>query len=299
MRKSSASKTSISTWINVWPHRPECPGTMSTVRTDRLPGHKAWSSFPGARSRATTVCTVLAACFLAFSATTSVAAETIGVLTYHTHPPFITGQKQGLTYDLADFLTSKSSGRFVFKVTPMSRPRLNKAIEQSEAAIVPWVNPAWFKDKAETRYLWSRYPLMEDANGIVSRQDARIDYEGPASLSGLKFGGIRGHVYTGIDPFIAQSNTTRRVDSDNHLANFGKLKDGRIDVTLTPESGARYLIKEHGLEDILYISPKPHSSYQRRVMVLGGRTDLIDFVDGLLAESSEDNEWHMIVERYR
>lgn len=299
MRKVSTSKTPIGTPFHLWPDRPEYSGTTSMLKTDRLSGRKTSSSFPGARSRATIVYTVLLACLLAFGATTSVAAETIGVLTYHTHPPFITGQKQGLTYDLADFLTRQSSGRFVFEVTPMSRPRLNKAIEQSEAAIVPWVNPAWFKDKAETRYLWSRRPLMEDANGIVSRQDARIDYDGPASLSGLTFGGIRGHVYTGIDPFIAQSNSTRRVDADNHLANFGKLKDGRIDVTLTPESAARYLIKEHGLEDILYISPKPHSSYQRRVMVPGGRTDLTAFVDELLSESSEDSEWHIIVERYR
>ena len=242
---------------------------------------------------------MLLACLMAFCTTTSLAAETVRIYTYHTHPPFIIGQNQGLTYDLADFLTSKSSGRFVFVVTPMSRPRLNKAIEKPEAAIVPWVNPAWFKDKAETRYLWSSHPLMKDANGIVSRRDARIDYEGPASLSGLTFGGIRGHVYTGIDPFIEQSNTTRRVDSDNHLENFGRLQDGRIDVTLTPESAARYLIKKHGLENILYISPRPHSRYQRRVMVPGGRTDLKAFVDGLLSESSEDNEWLEIIERYR
>ncbi|MDX2315182.1 MAG: hypothetical protein QNL90_14035 [Gammaproteobacteria bacterium] len=51
--------------------------------------------------------------------------------TYHAHPPFITGKNQGLTYDLADYLTGKSSERFVFVVMPMSRPHLNKAIELS------------------------------------------------------------------------------------------------------------------------------------------------------------------------
>jgi len=258
-----------------------------------------WPPIQAARHRATTVCAVLLSCLLAFGPASAKAAKTIAMYTYHTHPPFITGKNQGLTYDLADYLTSKSSERFVFVVMPMSRPHLNKAIEQPEAAIVPWVNPAWFKDKAETRYLWSRYALMEDANGIVSRQDARIVYEGPASLSGHAFGGIRGHVYTGIDPFIAQSNTTRRVDSDNHVENFTKLRDGRIDVTLIPESAARYLIKEHGLEDTLYISPEPHSRYQRRLLVPGGRTDLIVFVDGLFFESSEDNQWQELIARYR
>ena len=65
------------------------------------------------------------------------------------------------------------------------------------------------------------------------------------------------------------------------------------------ESAALYLIKKHGLEDALYISSRPHSSYQRRVMVPGGRTDLMAFVDGVLSESSEDSEWLEIIERYR
>lgn len=299
MQELSDSEAPNSTHVPIWPGRPACSATSSMVKSDRRPGQTTWLPSPGVRDRAVAVWAVLLACLMIFSTTASSAEETVGIFTYHTHPPFITGQNQGLTYDLAEFLTSKSSGRFVFVVTPMSRPRLNKSIEQSQAAIVPWVNPAWFKDKAETRYLWSRHPLMEDANGVVSRQDTRIDYEGPASLSGLTFGGIRGHVYTGIDPYIEQSNTTRRVDSDNHLTNFGKLQDGRIDVTLIPESAALYLIKEHGLEDALYISSRPHSSYQRRVMVPGGRTDLMAFVDGVLSESSKDSEWLEIIERYR
>ncbi len=226
------------------------------------------------------------------------APEQVAVYTYHTHPPFVTGKHEGLTFDLAKYLSEKSGGRFRFRVVLMSRPRLNKAIKDPGAMIVPWVNPAWFKDVEEKRYLWSKNALMEDANGIISRRGRNLNYEGPSSLSGLIFGGIRGHIYTGIDDFIRHSKTTRRVNTDNHLANFQKLSKGRIDVTLTPESAARYLIKEHSLGEELYLSPKPHSRYRRRVMVPNGRADIMAFINEVLAASRHDKAWLQMFARY-
>lgn len=226
--------------------------------------------------------------------------EIVAVYTYHTHPPFITSEDEGLSYDLAEYLTQKSHGQFKFVVMPMSRPRLNKLIETPQTAIVPWVNPIWFKDESESKYKWTENPLMEDANGIVSRRDHRVLYEGPSSLEGLTFGGIRGHVYAGIDDFIDQSPTTRRVDADNHLENFRKLQNARIDVTLTPESAARFLLREHALSDKLHLSPKPHSRYQRRVMIFPhNRRDLKDFLDDILTDVSDSAGWTAILQRYR
>ncbi len=238
---------------------------------------------------------------LIFSTVNSLAAapERVAMYTYHTHPPFITGKQEGLTLDLAKYLTEKSDGRFVFQVVSVSRPRLNMVLEKTDPIVVPWVNPVWFKDLDETRYLWSKNVLMEDANGIISHRDRSLIYEGPSSLSGLRFGGIRGHNYTGIDDFIRNSETTRRVNADNHVANFQKLKKGRIDVTLTPESAARYLIKEHSLSEDLYLSPKPHSRYSRRMMVPNARDDIMAFINEVLAASGDDEAWSQMFERYQ
>lgn len=226
------------------------------------------------------------------------APEIVIIYTYHTHPPFITGENEGLTFDLAQYFSDKSDQRFDFRVVSVSRPRLNKLIETSEAMIVPWVNPAWFKDNEETRYLWSKNSLMEDANGIISHMDRSLVYEEPSSIAGLVFGGIRGHRYTGIDDFISHSKTTRRVDTDNHLSNFLKLSKGRIDVTLTPESAARYLMKDSKIGDQLYLSPKPHSRYSRRVMVPNARIDILAFIDEVLDASQEDESWSQMFLRY-
>ena len=43
---------------------------------------------------------------------------------------------------------------------------------------------------------------MEDSNALISYQKREIVYDGPQSLDGLIFGGVRAHVYAGIDDYI-------------------------------------------------------------------------------------------------
>ena len=219
------------------------------------------------------------------------AAEKVTVLTYHTHPPFIVGAKQGLTYDLAAYLNDHSGDRYEFEVRSMSRPALNKLIEMPLAGIVPWVNPVWFMDQAETKYLWSTLELMRDGNAVVSRSDRRVVYDGPESLAGMTLGGIRGHMYEGIDAYIRDKKSLRRVDADRHLDNFQKLLEGRIDVTLTPESAAIYLIKREGLGDKLFVSPNPHSRYERRIFVTDHRKDIRNYIDKVLSGAAAQEDF--------
>ena len=228
------------------------------------------------------------------------AAETrVGVFTYHTHPPFVTGQQQGLTYDLARYLSDKSDGRYVFKVSEMSRPRINKSITKEQSAIVPWVNPVWFGDKEETKHTWTAGALMTDGNAVVTRSDTALDYNGPASIDGMVLGGLKGHRYSGLDDYIEQSASTRRVDADSHTVNFRKLLDKQTDVMLIPKSGALFVIKQKQIEDQVYISPTPHSSYARRVMVLAGQGELKAYLDSILAGLDNDPAWKEIMSAYQ
>ena len=48
------------------------------------------------------------------------ASERIELFTYHTHELFTTGDREGLSYDLADFLSSRSNGAYTFEVVPNS-----------------------------------------------------------------------------------------------------------------------------------------------------------------------------------
>jgi polar amino acid transport system substrate-binding protein len=233
------------------------------------------------------------------SSASSNVPQIIPVYTYHTHPPFIIETERGLSYDLAVYLSDKSKERFHFIVKPMSRPRVNKMIAESKTGIVPWVNPAWFKDKQEKKNLWAKGSLMEDGNSLISHHKRKVVYGGPQSLDGLVFGGVKDHTYVGIDDYIKAGNNLRRVDAGNHVDNFRKLAKQRIDVTITPLSGAEYLIKKEGLQDQLFISPMLHSQYKRRVMIINRQVGLGAFVDTLMEEMVTDPQWLKIMLSYQ
>ncbi|MGE3537409.1 MAG: substrate-binding periplasmic protein [Candidatus Tectimicrobiota bacterium] len=226
------------------------------------------------------------------------ATEKVLLLTYHTHPPFVTGVKQGLTYDLAAYLTERAGHRYRFEVREMSRPALDKSLPILQAVIVPWVNPIWFHDQAETTYLWSTTVLMHDGMSVISRQEKKVVYTGPASLANLTLGALKGHVHEEIDQYIHDSQALRRVDADQHLDNFHKLLNGRIDVTLTPESAALYLLKREHLLERLFLSPKP-GRYARRLFVTQQRTDLRDYIDAAFSSAADQQSWDEILRRYR
>lgn len=225
--------------------------------------------------------------------------ELISLYTYHTHPPFQISQNKGLSYDLADYLTQRSKGRYEFAVKPMSRPRVDKMLDQAQSGVIPWVNPVWFKDVKEDKYMWTQGVFMEDGNAIISHQKKRIIYEGPETLKGLLFGGLRGHFYQGIDDYIKETHQRVRVDAENHIDNFRKLTKQRIDVTLMPESGALYYINQANLSDVLFVSPKLHTQFQRRAIIINKRKDILEFLEMVSKEMGDDLEWKNIMTAYQ
>ena len=132
----------------------------------------------------------------------------------------------------------------------------------------------------------------------MSRSDRAIVYEGPESLSGMTMGGLKGHRYVGIDDYIQETNAIRRVDADRHLDNFRKLLRDRVEVTLTPESTALYLIAREGLTADLFLSPNPHSRYDRRLFVTGGRQDILDDIEKAFSGAAAKEAWRAVLNRY-
>ena len=221
----------------------------------------------------------------------------IPVYTYHTHAPFIISNMKGLSYDLAAYLAQKSGGKYNFTVIPMSRARVDKMINQNDKGIVPWVNPAWFQDKDETKYMWTDSVLMKDGNTVISNSENKINYRGPDSVLNLRFGGVRNHHYTGIDDYV-DSGRIKRYDADNHIDNFRKLVKKRIDFTITPLTGALFLIKTNKLEEDLYISDELHSVYKRRIIISDRNIDMKSFLEESVGNMNSDPDWIKITEEY-
>ncbi|WP_210398228.1 hypothetical protein [Motiliproteus sediminis] len=214
-------------------------------------------------------------------------AETIQLLSYHDHPPFVTGPGQGLTYDIAEQLNAIAVGEFHFDVTLVPRSRLNLMLKDwiagkcpnshcNSSWVVPWVNPKWGFIKGDSdNYLWQ--PLLEDANLMISNASRPLAYQSPESLRGLTLGGMRGHKYLGIDDLVNAGAITR-IDGNHERDNLLKLIHGRIDVTLLPRSTTDYFltrdqyVSQHANE--LYVAKLPHQSYTRFAMIPGGRDEL-------------------------
>ncbi len=224
-------------------------------------------------------------------------SEYIPLLSYHTHVPFYIEAGEGLSYDLARYLTAASHGKYRFTLMPMSRSRVDKMLEENETGVVPWVNPVWFNDTEELRFLWTRETLFSDQNAVISSRTRMLEYTGPQAVKGLVFGGVRGHRYQDIDQMVEEGSVTR-MDAENHIDNFRKLEKGRIDFTITPYCGAEYLIRTHQMEEALYISRYPHSTYTRRCLISGGNQDLEEFMETALSEMKTDPSWLKILEKY-
>ncbi|MDG2012780.1 MAG: hypothetical protein P8J33_04710 [Pirellulaceae bacterium] len=222
--------------------------------------------------------------------------QTVNLYTYHTHPPFMNGNGEGMTFDLATFLNQRSNGKFDFKVAPSSRARINSLVESDRWGVIPWVNPKWFNDPNKSLYLWSEQTLMQDANAIISHIRKPVDYQSAQTLQGMVFGGLNGHKYSGIDKFISKGGDLRRLDANNHLDNFNKLLRGDIDVMLMPQSGALFSIAKHNFDKDFHISPTPHSRFERRLLIINHRRQLQQFLDNILEEF--EREWSAIVTRY-
>ncbi len=235
------------------------------------------------------LCLCMCLCLSAYSV-----AQTITIYSYHNHPPFVTGQNSGLTFELARQLNEQAGDRYFFKVSIVPHERLNYLLKDwirgacpnsdcKQNWIVPWVNPKWgFIKGGYDNYLW--HEQFKDSNVILSRASERWTYLGPSSIKGLLFAGMRGHHYLEIDDFVA-SGDIKRIDGNRERDNILKLLYQRVDVTLLPASTVAYLLendpKIKAQAKQIKINDKKHHKYMRYIMLPESRTSLLAFVKNI------------------
>ena len=237
---------------------------------------------------------VLSFCTLATQAQSE---EAIPFQTYHSAPPFVVEEKSrlGLTYDLADILSEKSEGRFRFVVSKWPRKRLNRNLENMEVLVVPWVNPSWFGDAKQTRYLWSD-GYMQDSNIVLSPIDNPVEYHGPESLIGKSISVLLGARLAGIDDLIEQGKI-RRETTSNFDSILRMVLYGRVDATILPSPIAKYFIAKTKSQGRFYISDQPHRKYWRHFLVKG-RSDIREFLQELVPFLLHDPQWKAAKAKY-
>jgi len=215
-------------------------------------------------------------------------AEIIPMWTYYKTLPFsLTQNKDDITHYLANYLSKASKGKWLFKPVYIPRKRIEQYLLSGEKGIVAWVNPIWFKDANEKNYNWSQV-IVFDKNIIISNASNPIFYQSPESLIGLRFGGVLGHNYQGIDELV-QSGRIYREDSSSFAQNIKKLSHKRLDVTLIPESELSYLTNPY--VDKFHISKKEHSHYERKLLVTKNIHNMVGFLNKKIDELKQDLHW--------
>ncbi|MEO0915042.1 MAG: hypothetical protein AAFY59_18995 [Pseudomonadota bacterium] len=240
----------------------------------------------------------LLTCALLFAQSSRSDAEEVTVWVYHNFPPFIVneGTQEGLSFDLARLLTRGSEGRLTFQVQVLPRKRLNQRLAAGRPGIVLWANSAWFGDRPETRYRWTRR-LISDSNVVISPATAPVDYAGPHSLSGMTITGIRGHRYPGIDMLVEAGYITRiNFNTEGQLVRF--IGSGRGGAAIIARSAAQYFTRTFGLEDDIHFASQPHSSYERRILVQPQLGNVHTYIERILSDADANRRWRQLVEGY-
>lgn len=241
------------------------------------------------------IATVIVVLGLLISNVSGAQAETVRVWVYHNFPPYIvdSAEKTGLSYDLAQELTKRSGGVYEFDVAVVPRARLNVQLEQGDAVVVFWVNPIWFGDTEETKYLWSS-DVTSASSVVISNADDPVVYDGPRTLLGMELIGIAGHRYSGIDELVNQNLMTRKdLHAESSAVQF--IAAGRGRIAIIERATAEYFVREMGLEQLVHFSAQPHATYTRHVLVQNNRPALHSFIDQALDDLRTSETWQEVL----
>ncbi|KTF16072.1 substrate-binding periplasmic protein [Pseudoalteromonas sp. H105] len=191
----------------------------------------------------------------------------VTVYAYHLQPPLIIdiGGQSGLYFDLVNHL-NRLSNEYEFSLVYVPRKRIEVMLERNEMnGILLGVNPKWFKDKSEQKYLWTS-KVFEDRDEVVSLQSAPFEYKSPNSLKGKIVGGVRGFYYAGINEAVAEGQVNR-IDTVDEEALLAMLTKQRIDAAIIGRTMFEYYLSDSVKEAVFHLSAQPHDEYHRRILV--------------------------------
>ena len=223
----------------------------------------------------------------------------INVYVYHLQPPLVINleDESGLYFDFVHLL-NETSELYQFDVVFVPRKRIDRMLQsQSLDGILLGVNPVWFKDKAETKYLWTT-AFLEDRDEVVSLATKPIDYVQPASLKGLVIGGVRGFYYYGINELVS-TEKANRVDTVGEADLFDMLLKERVDLAIIGRSAYDYMIKTQQWQGVFHLSKIPHDTFERRILVPQNSSELFQHLSKILSQLPDNQRWQANIASYK
>lgn len=151
-------------------------------------------------------------------------------------PPFVpvgTERHSGLAGELVAQLNEALGQSPHLQLENLPRRRLELTLVNREFnGLALFLAPEFLVASAQRGAAWSA-PVMVDENRLVSMRPLKPAVVG--DLQGLRLGGIAGHVYRVLDPFV-EAGRIEREDAVDHIANLKKLCLGRVDFVVISKS---------------------------------------------------------------
>ena len=218
---------------------------------------------------------------------------------YNPYPsaPYTVGNG-GLSSDAVDYLNDKLKGKYRFQLRPIPRERLNQTVinDAGFKGVVLFSSPAFVDDAGRKKFHWSPGALP-DAGLVVSTKKLSVEYTGPDSLKGLRFGGVLGNKYTGLEERFDKD--IPRENSNSEYNNLMKVANNRVDVTIMGQNTYLYYVKtEAALAGKVHVSAGHHASFNRHLFCANADVELAKAVDGVVAGMKNDPAWKAILVRY-
>lgn len=222
----------------------------------------------------------------------------VTIYTYHEKPPLVTNaaKKEGMFYDFTKRLNSISA-KYQFEMVTVPRKRIERMLANGTLnGILLGVNPVWFSDKGETKYLWTPR-VFSDRDEIVSLLKQSIEFIKPQSLKGKIFGGVRGFYYFGISELIAK-NTIIQVNTAHEIDLLSMLLNNRIDVAVISRSTFDHMIKKNQWQNKFHLSKRPHDIYDRRILIPHKYAEVYQHIVPIIEDLQFNQSWKNHIKSY-
>ncbi len=201
------------------------------------------------------------------NAIAGVSKSPVTVYVYHLQPPLIISldKEQGIYFDYVQYLNMLSE-KYDFKVVYLPRKRVERMLDNHTLeGILLGVNPKWFKDQQETKYLWTT-KVISGRDEVVSLKAKPYEYNGPDSLTDKVIGGVRGFYYYGISELV-WANKAKRVDTVTEPDLLTMLLKQRVEVAIIGKLTFDFITKKNNWKNQFYLSSNPHDVFERKILI--------------------------------
>lgn len=235
---------------------------------------------------------------LLISSPLAAATAPVPAWNYYNSPPFLTApdSHQGLAHDVVTFLNRRLSPPHQLSLQQLPRARLNRMLKSGDSGVVLLVPKLAFEGSGLS-VRWTA-PLFRDRQLLISSAAAAIDYRGPASLAGLRFGCIPGRSHPKVQTQIDAGKVHCEM-APNEPAMLKMLANQRIDAISLPASifagEMRYM---PDLRDRLYVSRQDLGAFDRHLMLTADLAPLHGELERVIRTLSADAAWRALLAQY-